>query len=211
MSKLLFGFVVLISFAGRVTAEFQVNNGFASDSDKPGSDLLNIYKVGGREQRVRFFAGNVQYLDFDDNSAFHSTDRLKGDSLRLNQKYSWLGAISEVPHKAGFTPFLGEKNRRYGLIISPHLVLCGSKLLEQLQKVGENEDVKKIFEKFKIDEINIFLFITTANDPKKHYKLEIAPEGPALKIQIPLIVPSGECLLTGDKRLREAIEKAAVK
>ena len=203
-------FLVFIFFISplHIFAQFNVDNRVASLQER---QLLNTYTVGGREQRVRVFVNNMEYLnrEAENLSATSSERQLHGDPLvALGNDSSRLGAIAISPTDSGLDAFSGE-NTELGLIVDPHLFLCGSALLSQLKEVST--DLEELYKKWSIDEINIFLYLTeTPLD--EHYKLEIAPvaqilDDPALNIQIPLHIPSGECLLTSDESLKEALQE----
>lgn len=197
---------------------FQTTNTVVPKNAK--SAKFSFFKVGGRKQRVRFYPANAQFID-DNNAAYN--DIIAYDPVRGNSRNacgtSFIGIVAESATRANVSSFAkgqlpSKFNHSYrGLIVNPSMVICGAKLLEQIKSVSY--DMKDIYKQWQIDEINIFLYITSKNAKDRHYKLEIAPvvqipNDPALNVQIP-ITPSGECLLPSNEELRAAIISAAKK
>ena len=203
-------------FSFETMARFNVKNNVDTvNNDDKDSTYLYVYEVGGREQRIRFFINNERYLDsykiprngviYDDPNA----RKLYEDyAVTTYSPHSRLAVITQRPKSIGLDDFI--RSTRRGLVVNPPLILCAAKVLEQITRMSE--DLNHLYDRWKIDEINIvlYLYITKSPDNDRLYKFEISPvpnipNDLALNVQIPVAVPSGECMLTTDAEMRDAI------
>ncbi|HLD74833.1 MAG TPA: hypothetical protein VJB34_08040 [Bdellovibrionota bacterium] len=207
----LFFSVLLFSLQG-MAQEFQVKN------------TLNVFEVGGRAQRVRFYLSNKAATD-ELLVNTRQSNLISGDPRRYNTstQYSSLwGALASNPSSGNYLAQFSESSDQFGLVINPSLVLCAADLLRRVKEVGDKHEAIFNAKGKEIDEINIFLkpVLVVKAEPKSEsdYKLQIAdvqnaqtPRDPALNVQVPFNVTNSECALPSVEALETALLSAANK
>ena len=193
--------------------EFQVKN------------TLNVFRVGDREQRVRFYISNHDAI----SSLLSNTpqyNKVRSDGLKTNSSTETLfNVVVSTPREAGFVEF-GENSNWNGVAVNPALVLCATDLLKLVKKIGDKVTVTvegrevTLFNRESIDEINLFLKPVThirkglLDVGGTDYKLEIGPvsarpRDPALNVQVPFNVTNSECALPTEEALETSLKSAA--
>ena len=208
MKVLGFLFSVLLFSLQGMAQEFQVKN------------TLNVFEVGGRPQRVRYYLSNATNSNALINGTRQST-LVNNDARRVSsQSWSHFGALAVSPNGTYLADF-AEGFNDYGLVVSPNLVLCASDVLRRVKEVGDrHQDIFNAKGK-EIDEINIFLkpvtIVKATPKAESDYKLQIADvqtsqaRDPALNVQVPYNVTSSECALPTVEALDAALVTAANK
>jgi hypothetical protein len=204
----------LVLFVLMVATLF-IGEGIAQEVEAINSNfnLQEVFKVGKRNQRVRFFLSDgVNIMNYLAKSpAYYSV--VNDDVKDQNSKFSHFAAISKQVNETSFYVFGGASDST-GLIVNFQLLACAIDLGKLLKTSGDkNID---IFNYYKIDEINIFLKPTIV---KKHgdYKLSITPispvskNPPALNMQIPFLIRKNECMLPTELAIDLALQEAACK
>lgn len=190
------------------------------------------YKVGGRDQRVRFFVADDKdssgKTDADkhlNNSPQHqqilkdpipvSDFYYDANYRRVEIKYpvTHLGKIANSPNNVGLSDF--SQSSHFGLVVNPSLITCAADILKVVKRVGDKN--AKIMDEHKVDEINVFLRPIekkAAVTERKDYKLWITPvaaipNDPALNIMVPYATAEDSCMIPSDKAVDKALKNAA--
>ena len=216
------GIPVLIFSLSTSFAQFDVRNLIAEEVateqvKTQGQQTFYPFKIGGREQRVRFFLLQPEEAMYSDPNY----ESIRDDILRRNDPnpISIFGTKVLDPSRIReFSHFAPEdspekEGRGYGLAVNAHLMLCASSQLAQVKRVSAR--LHNIYHRLGIDEINIFLFTADIHSVDRNelritysgtsYSQRRLRDSVALNILTPIRVPSGECGLDTDENLRTAL------
>jgi hypothetical protein len=172
------------------------------------------FKIGRREQRVRFFLSRPAHIKT------HITDSPQEDKMKTDRKkgsqISPMAFIAGEPTDNALSE-ISEGARYPGLVVNPVMISCLSELLKKAKVAGDNNP--NIMENAEIDEFNLFLLpvqnaahLKTIFEPTK---LQISPVSedrtnldPAINIQIPFLLSGGKCLVPTSRELGKAMAAA---
>lgn len=170
--------------------------------DRPNI-VLEAFKVGQREQKVRFFiADDKRSIDLVSNSPQDAL--LKKDveiSKSENSKWSLFGMVVHGPASVGLQKF-SDNSMFNGLSVSPQLMVCASEGLKNLKIAGDK--MPRVFQNWQIDVVNIFVKpVQQASEAES--KMAIDPKLKALNFQLSVWTRSGDCFLPSAEDIGEAL------
>ncbi len=165
MKKLLFALSTTISVAaGAHTVSIETIGGALDRALDQASDFgvvkntvsrreisaSQVYRIGNRDQRIRMFISseNTQLLN---GPAFQ---KLATDPMGSSQINSFFFSSSSST-RASLA--FGENNTSASILAQPSALICYTDLLKLVKRVGDSSNVMPIFDKFRIDEVNLFL------------------------------------------------------
>lgn len=170
------------------------------------SIVLETFKVGQREQKVRFFmADDKRATDLVSNSP--QDGLLKKDveiSKSENTKWSLFGMVVHAPFSLGMQKF-SDNSMFNGVAVSPQLMMCAAEGLRNLKNAGDK--TPRVFQNWQIDVVNIFVKpVQHANEAES--KMAIDPKLKALNFQLSVWTRSGDCFLPSADEIGEALSIA---
>lgn len=167
------------------------------------SIVLETFKIGQREHKVRFFVADDQRaLDLVSNSPQDNLLRKDvGISKAENSKWSLFGLVVHAPSFMGLQKF-SDSSMFNGLAVSPQLMICASEGLKHLKIAGDK--TPRVFQNWQIDTMNIFVKpVQHANEAES--KMSIDPKLKALNFQLSVWTRSGDCFLPSSEEIAEAL------
>ncbi|MBL7544424.1 MAG: hypothetical protein JNL11_11465 [Bdellovibrionaceae bacterium] len=183
-----------------VSAKRQIEVG-----DHPGI-VLETFKMGQREQKVRFFVADDQKsIDLVSNSPQDLL--LKKDveiSKSENTKWSLFGMVVQAPATLGLQKF-SDSSMFNGLAVSPQLMMCAAEGLKNLKLASDK--VPRVFQNWQLDTVNVFVKpVQHSGDAES--KMAIDPKLKALNFQLSVWTRSGDCFLPSAEEIQEALSIA---
>lgn len=186
---------------------------------------LGVFKMGGREQRVRVFltdeynpqteGANADKYVFDgyQETASPALSKIQNDPLANNSAHCAVGTICNATSAVIDPAYNKPENKGTewaGIILNPHVFLCSAKALEQVRRVMDaNPGDTKLMQ---IDEVNII--VNAINGAPEEHDLELSrgdvaaiKNDPALNYSIPLIVGvdgHAKCGIVSDEKFAAA-------
>lgn len=124
--------------------------GISTNIPSSPTDYLKSFSISNRPQQVRLFLnGNTDLIDKGEGA-----ERIMADPMK-EAPVSFAFLKGKTASLIG-SPF-GNVDSQASLIVQPSLFLCYADTLKTLKKIGLNPNIIDKFDKFRIDEVNLFL------------------------------------------------------
>lgn len=170
--------------------------------DHPGV-VLETFKMGQREQKVRFFVADDQKsLDLVSNSPQDLLMKKDVDiSKSENTKWSLFGMVVQAPATVGLQKF-SNNSLFNGLAVTPQLMMCAAEGLRNLKEASDR--VPRVYQNWQIDSVNVFVKpVQHSNEAES--KMAIDPKLKSLNFQLSVWTRSGDCFLPTVEEITEAL------
>ncbi len=164
---------------------------------------LEKFEIGNRVQRVRFMLADndstTRYVSGSPQDEHFQTDANIAKSE--NGKWSLFSMVIEAPVNLGLNHF-SDQSTFNGLSVSPQLILCASKALDNLREAGKER--ARVFQNWQINDVNLFVKpVQHATDAES--KMAIDNKLHALNFQVSLWTRSGDCFLPTTAEISAAL------